>query len=426
MAQYALKLIQNRATTGIEFYEVDLDMVKGGIITRNAAGDIVLVPPGTNDHILYADSAQANGFKWAAAPATHDQNTDTGTTQQSFQIHSGSDGGRLKAISATMFALRNAADNAYIDIYGNDATFRKVTGLIAPTVASEAANKAYVDGLFSGIGALQFKGTIGSAASDTITITDFNNLQTYSVGWLYVVNEAGTIRGVSATVGDWFIAAVERTGSGSLDSDWTHVAYDTSDFVTGPTTAISTETVTIWDSNNRKIKSSGVLFSDMALASDLAAYIPKAMILEHGMLRGKTDGEPENFVVAASRIVGRASTGTVRDLLPSEVRTIINVEDGANNYTHPTQAGISQTLTGANVFDSIQVNSLGHVTSLGSRALSASNIGAMQNWVSVPASATAAGTAGELAYDSNYIYLCVFTGTTGNAKWIRFTGAIWV
>lgn len=426
MALYDIRLIQNLSVSGVEFYEQIVNIAKGGLLTANASGVPVVLPAGTNDHILYADSASAYGIKWAAAPTTHDQNTDTGTTQTSFQIDSGNDGGRIKHLGSGKLGVRNVGDSDYVDFQAKRGSFTYVTLPNDPVAGTDAANRDWVLAQITAQAALQFKGTIGSAASDTITIADFNALQTYSVGWLYVVNEAGTIRGISASVGDWFIAAVERTGSGSQDSDWTHIAFDTSDFVTGPATTISTEAITIWDSNNRKIKSSGVLISDLATTSDLNDYIPKSLILEHGMIRGKTDGVPENFVVAPSRIVGRASTGTVRDLLASEVRTIINVEDGANNYTHPSQSAINQTLTGANVFDTIQVNTLGHVTSVGSRALTAADIDAMNNWVSVPATNSAAGTAGDLAHDSNYIYLCVTTGTTGNAKWIRFAGALWV
>ncbi len=36
-----------------------------------------------------------------------------------------------------------------------------------------------------------------------------------------------------------------------------------------------------------------------------------------------------------------------------------------------------------------------------------------------PTSAGTAGTAGELQWDANYIYICTATGTAGNATWER-------
>ena len=38
---------------------------------------------------------------------------------------------------------------------------------------------------------------------------------------------------------------------------------------------------------------------------------------------------------------------------------------------------------------------------------------------SAPASATAAGTAGDLVFTAPHIYVCVTTGTAGNAAWKR-------
>jgi len=426
MAQYDLLLLQNIASSGTDFAEKLLTLNKGVLITANASREPVLLPVGTDGQALVADAAEASGLKFATI-STHTQNTDTGTTQTSFQIDSGNSGGRLKHLGTGKLGARNAGDSGYVDFQAARGTFTQVTLPSDPVADTDAANRAWVLAQITAQAALQFKGTIGSGATDTISITDFNALQTYSIGWLYVVNEDGTIRGQSATVGDWFIATEERSGSGSLDSDWTHIQFDTSDFVNGPAGGINTETVTIWDSNNRKIKDSGVLFSDMAQLSDLDDYIPKGIIEQHGMIRGKLDEVPENFVVAEQEIVGRRTGDTVRGLTASEVRSIINVEDGANNYTHPAGTVISGALTGANVFSQILVNSLGHVTGVSTRALSYSDVGARKNWVSKPANVNSAGTVGDEAYDENtgHYYLCIETGAAGLAKWVRFTGASW-
>ena len=42
------------------------------------------------------------------------------------------------------------------------------------------------------------------------------------------------------------------------------------------------------------------------------------------------------------------------------------------------------------------------------------------NWVAVPASASASGTAGQVAYDGEYFYICVATNT-----WIRAAMSDW-
>jgi hypothetical protein len=78
--------------------------------------------------------------------------------------------------------------------------------------------------------------------------------------------------------------------------------------------------------------------------------------------------------MATQTIKGRntAGTGDPEDLTATEVRTILNVADGANNYVHPTQSAIDVDATnnGINVIDRVQVNTLGHVTSVTTRDLS--------------------------------------------------------
>jgi hypothetical protein len=78
--------------------------------------------------------------------------------------------------------------------------------------------------------------------------------------------------------------------------------------------------------------------------------------------------------MATQTIKGRntAGTGDPEDLTPAQVRTILNVADGANNYVHPTQSAIDTDATnnGINVIDRVQVNTLGHVTSVTTRDLS--------------------------------------------------------
>lgn len=70
-----------------------------------------------------------------------------------------------------------------------------------------------------------------------------------------------------------------------------------------------------------------------------------------------------------------ASTGDPEDLTATQVRTIINVADGANNYSHPTQSGISIDTANAEVLDILTVNTLGHVTAASKRTMTLANLG---------------------------------------------------
>jgi hypothetical protein len=97
------------------------------------------------------------------------------------------------------------------------------------------------------------------------------------------------------------------------------------------------------------------------------------------------------------------------------------VATSANNYVHPSDGGgsIPIALGGANVISSITVNTAGHVTATATRTLTPDNIGALGDWVAAPASKTSAGTAGQIARDDNFIYVCTQSGSAGNAAWKR-------
>jgi hypothetical protein len=87
---------------------------------------------------------------------------------------------------------------------------------------------------------------------------------------------------------------------------------------------------------------------------------------------------PKIQSVTADRLLGRlGSNGVVQELTATQVRTFLNVADGANNYVHPTgfsnQPGTA--LTGASVISQILVNTNGHVTGATSRTLTLANLG---------------------------------------------------
>ena len=46
--------------------------------------------------------------------------------------------------------------------------------------------------------------------------------------------------------------------------------------------------------------------------------------------------------------------------------------------------------------------------------------GAFPNWVTVPATASSAGTAGQVAYDSTHFYVCI-----ASSSWVRVSLGAW-
>lgn len=81
--------------------------------------------------------------------------------------------------------------------------------------------------------------------------------------------------------------------------------------------------------------------------------------------------------ISTSTLLGRVTSeaGVVEQLTAAQVRTLLNVDNGANNYVHPTQTEISIDNVGATVIQEIAVNTLGHITDVISYSLTLADLG---------------------------------------------------
>ena len=427
MAQYDLHLTQNTHASLIEFTERKVNLSKGGLISVDASHVPTVLPVGADTYMLVADSSTTTGLKWQAVAGGHTQNTDTGTTQSSFNISSGSNPIWLTNAGGTYpkLQIRYDANAALTDFEAREATFDKVTVVNAPGSGNELCNKTYVDGLLAANDAMVFKGTIGTGG--THTIAAFNALTTYNAGWTYRVIEAGTIRGVTCEIGDLVTVLVDRAGSGNANSDFTVVQTNLDGAVIGPASTtdnylvlfsgttgklikagtgapgtMAYETATNYMAKSLLTEQGDIIYASAAstpaalphgnagqvlqsgghganpswltlgtMAAETATnYVLKSLFDAYTILYADTDNTPAALTVGASTIVGRKSTGGIVALTPAEAMGVLFVGAPANN--------------------------------------------------------TAAGTAGQIAWDSNFLYLCTYTGTAGSAKWARATLAtVW-
>lgn len=414
MAQFDLLLYQNVHATGIEFTERFINIAKGGILSADTSGVPTVLAGGTNGYMLVRDDATATGLKWQAISAGHTQGTDTGTTSDVFHIDSDGFDIILKPVSASKMNLSRASGADLADLEVRNLTAIAIalsTGTISgvPSTSNDIVNKAYADSLIAANNAMVYKGTIG--VGGTHEIAAFNSLGTYNVGWTYRVITAGTIKGVVCEVGDLITAIVSRSGSGNVNADWTVVQTNTDGVVIGPASSVDNYIALFNGATGKLLKQSTSAIGTMAYEA-AANYVAKSTLTAQTVLAAVSSGTPVAITVNEQTLVGRKTGGNVTALTAAEIRTILNVADGANAYTHPSEGGGSQgNMTGATVLQSITVNSNGHVTATSTRTLNAANVGALAGWVTAPASKTASGTAGQIAKDDNYLYVCTAANT---------------
>lgn len=133
MSQFDLYLTQNTAESGVEFTERLINLGKGALLSANASGVPTVLAAGSNTYMLVRDDGETTGLKWVPVAAGHTQNTDTGTTQQTFVIYSGSSTGKMELSVTTgdvnkKLTITNAALTADQTI-----TFPNATGTVALT-----------------------------------------------------------------------------------------------------------------------------------------------------------------------------------------------------------------------------------------------------------------------------------------------------
>lgn len=353
MAQYDLHLIQNVHASGIEFTERQVNLAKGSLLSANASQVPTVLPPGTDGYQLVRDDAEATGLKWVAITGGHTQGTDTGTTSTVFELDSDGYKIELTAESASKMGVKVDGGATYADLQAKDATFNTALDNGSdPTQNAQLANKQYVDKLLAANDAMIFKGTIGTGG--THTIAAFNALTTYNAGWTYRVIEAGTIRGNVCQVGDLVVVIVDRAGSGNADADFTVAQANIDGAVIGPA-SVSDGYLALFDGTTGKLIKAGTGAPGTMAYETATNYVAKALFDANTILAATSDNTPAALTVGEQTIVGRKTGGAIAALTPAEAMNIL--------------------------------------------------------WVSAPAAKNSTGTAGQIAKDTNYLYICTATDT---------------
>jgi hypothetical protein len=260
LVQYDVVLTQNVAAAGTEFSEKIIHLNKGSLLSADTNHVPTVLAVGTDTYILVADSNEATGLKWVAVSGGHTQNTDTGTTSNTFTIDSDSSTGKI-----VLDVALNAGEDHTMTI--TNAVMTADVTLTLPAVTGTLATQAYADGLFASNDAMIFKGTVGTGG--THTIVAFNALATYDTGWTYRVIEAGTIKGKVCEIGDLVMAIVDRAGSSNVDADWTVAQTNLDGAVIGAASVTDNNICQFNGTTGKLIEDSGLSNTDVASAISL-------------------------------------------------------------------------------------------------------------------------------------------------------------
>lgn len=384
MAQYDLHLIQNTAGSGVEFSEKQVNIAKGGLLTADASGVPTVLAGGTDGYMLVRNDAIATGLEWVAISAGHTQGTDTGTTNSTFTVDSDGTTGKIILDADNVGAnytttIQNVAQAGNIVL-----SLPATTGTLALTSDTHTQNTD--TGTTSTVFELDSDGykieltaesasILGVKVDGGATYADLKAKDLTLSGNLTVNGTTTTINATTVQVDD------KNIELGTVDTPT-----DTTADGGGITLKGTTDKTILWDNANDnwtlnqnvniptgttyKINNTTVLSATQVLGVTLGTmaaetatnYVPKSLYDANTVLYATSDNTPAALIVGEQTIVGRKTGGAIAALTGTEVMNVI--------------------------------------------------------WTSAPASKTASGTAGSIAYDGNYFFICDATNT-----WIRTTMA---
>jgi hypothetical protein len=275
MAQYDLLLTQNVAESGVEFSEKYVNIGKGAILSGAVDGTPTVLAAGTNGYMLIRDDTTATGLKWEVVSGGHTQNTDTGTTGNTFTIDSDSTTGKIildVALGAADVAL--TLTNAELT-EARTITFPDATGTVALT--SQLPSNP-----------LTYKGAIDCGANP--------NYPAAAIGDTYVVSVAGKIGGASGPAveaGDtlYCIDTAAEGDHATVGAKWVIVQKNLDGAVIGPA-SVGDGYLVLFDGVTGKLIKAGTGAPGTMVYETATDFVAKSLFDANTLLFATSDNTP--------------------------------------------------------------------------------------------------------------------------------------
>jgi hypothetical protein len=427
-------------TGGTGTYNVSASQtVASTTITAGVSTTPAVLAGGTNGYVLVRDDVELTGLKWVSITSIggHTQNTDTGTTSNTFTIDSDSTTGKIildvaLGASNNSLTLTNTALTADRVI-----TFPDLTGTVARTQdklsAFAATTSAELAGVISdetGSGALTFAtsptfttsinsgATFAAFASATaLTIGANAGAQTINLGTSSVaaqtinVGTGATATGITKTVNIGTGSAAGSTtnvnlgsaegGTVTVNKDLTVTGNLT---VNGTTTTINSTTLSVDDKN--------IEMGAVATPTDTTA--------DGGgiTLKGSTDktilwdNANDNWTLNQNVNIPTGTIYKINNVSIHASGAEIDTGTSTTVFAAPDSIAASKLVFGPGtvlgVSDALAIfdGATGRLLKAGTMTISN-----MVYWVTAPATKTSTGTANSIAQDGNFFYICTATNT---------------
>jgi len=364
MAQYDLLLTQNVSVAGTEFSEKYVNIGKGDLLSGIATTKVpTVLAAGTNGYMLVRDDAEATGLKWIAIQAGHTQGTDAGTTGTVFELDTDGYKIELTAESASKMGVKvdggaTYADFQAKDITCNDLTVNGTTTTINSTTLQvddkniELGTVAVPSDTTADGGGITLKGAtdktiIWDNANDNWTLNQNVNIPTSTT---YKINNSTVLSAtqvLGVTLGTMAAATATDYMAKSLLTEQGDIIYASA--ASTPAALAHGNAGQVLQSGGNAANPSWLTLGTMAAAT-ATDYVTKALYDAYSILYADSDNTPAALTVAASTFVGRKASGGVTAMTVAEAMALL--------------------------------------------------------WVSAPATKTSSGTAGTMAKDANYWYVC--------------------